>query len=418
MVLPSGRSRRLAPVDLELRTIEPDEYESHQRLLSHAFAEDIEPSESELIRRITEFDRTLGAFDGGALVGTGSISSLEITLPGATAPVAGVTAIAVMPTHRRRGVMSALLQKQFEEVHEGNESLACLYASEGAIYQRFGYGMAAPMGHFDIATSRSAFVRPFQPRGEIHALQRGEAMDVLKDVYERGRTRWPGMLSRPGEWWEYRLHPHAHGAGGYSQWFFAAHQADELDGYVVYRVKQDWSHEMPNLQLDVEELIALNQHAYAALWRFCLDTDLVARVQGWKRPADDPILYMLAEPRALQLHVRDGLWVRLVDVDAALSTRRYSAEGRLVFEVRDTHCPWNEGRFELDGGPEGASCLRSDAEPDLIVDVADLGTTYLGAGSFHTLAEASRVIEGTPGALRRADAMFTWRPGPWCAHII
>jgi predicted acetyltransferase len=314
--------------------------------------------------------------------------------------------------------MTAVLRKQFEDIHDGDEAIACLYASEGAIYQRFGYGMGSPMGYFNIDKRRSAFARSIQPRGEMHVLNRAEAMPVIRDVYERGRTRWAGMLSRPGDWWDYRLHAHTHGEGGYSQWFFAAHQAEELDGYVIYRIKQDWTQEMPNLQLEIEELLALTEDAYAALWRFCFDTDLVARIQGWKRPADDPILYMLAEPRALQFHVRDGLWIRLVDLDEALEARRYSAHDRLVFEVRDDHCPWNEGRFELDGGPDGASCHRTEAEPDLLVDVADLGATYLGGVPFHTLAGASRVVEITPGALRRADAMFTWRPGPWCAHII
>jgi predicted acetyltransferase len=404
-------------VDLEIRTVGEQEWDALIRTLSLAFGEHMDPGERDLARKVTEFDRTIAAYENGTIVGTGSIASLEMTVPGGTAPVAGVTSIGVLPTHRRRGVMTGLIRQQFEDIRERNEALACLYASEGAIYQRFGYGMGAPMGYFDIDKRRSAFTRPFQPRGEVHALQHQEAMDVVRDVYERGRTRWPGMLGRPGDWWEFRLHPHVHDAA-YSKWFFAAHQADELDGYVIYRIKQDWTHESPNLQLDVEELMALNADAYAALWRFCLDTDLVARVQGWKRPASDPILYMLAEPRALQLHVRDGLWVRLVDVEAALAARRYFAEGRVVFEVRDGHCPWNEGRFELEGGPDGASCRRTDAEPDVVVEAADLGATYLGGGSFHTLAEAGRVLEATSGALSRADAMFTWRPGPWCAHII
>jgi predicted acetyltransferase len=170
--------------------------------------------------------------------------------------------------------------------------------------------------------------------------------------------------------------------------------------------------------LDVEELVALNEDAYASLWRLCFDTDLIGRVEGWKRPADDPIVHMLAEPRALQLKYRDGLWVRLVDLEPALEARRYGTEGRLVFEVRDAHCPWNEGRIELDGGPEGARCRPTGAEPDLVVDVADLGATYMGGVSFDVLARAGRVLEEEPGTLQRADAMFGWRPGPWTAHII
>jgi predicted acetyltransferase len=404
-------------MDLEIRTVEQHEWDPLLRMLSLTFGETIDPDEAAAARKVTEFDRTIAAYDDGAMVGSGSIASLEISVPGGTAPVAGVTSIGVLPTHRRRGVMTAVLRRQFEDVHEGPESLACLYASEGAIYQRFGYGMGVPMAAFSIDRRRTSFARPLQPRGEIHLLERREAMEPIRDIFERGRTRWPGMLDRPGDWWEYRLQ-HQHDRESYTDWFFALHQAEELDGYAFYRVKQGWSHQGPNLELELEELMALNEDAYAGLWRFCFDTDLVGRVHGWKRPADDPILHMLAEPRALRFHVRDGLWVRLVDVDAALEARRYWTEGTLVFEVRDGNCPWNEGRFRLEGGPDGASCSRTDAEPDLVVDAADLGAAYMGGVAFQTLAGASRVVEASRGALKRADAMFTWRPGPWCAHVI
>ena len=404
-------------MDLEIRNIEEQEWDTLLRMMSLAFGENVDPTEAALARKVTEFDRTIAAYEDGTMVGSGSIASLEISVPGGTMPVAGVTSIGVLPTHRRRGVMTTVLRRQFEDIHEGRESLACLFASEGAIYQRFGYGMGVPMATFSIDRRRTAFVRSHQPRGEIHLLPREEALEAIKDIFERGRVRWPGMLDRPGDWWEYRLQ-HQHGGESYTDWFFAVHQAEELDGYAIYRVKQGWSHRGPNLELDLEELMALDEDSYAALWRFCFDTDLVGRIHGWKRPADDPILHMLAEPRALAFRVRDGLWVRLVDVEPALEGRRYSAEGRLVFEVRDANCPWNEGRFQLEGGPDGASCRRTDAEPDLVVDAADLGAVFMGGVAFQTLAGAGRIVEATPGALKRADAMFVWRPGPWCAHII
>lgn len=405
-------------MDLELRTIEEQEYEAHQRVLSLAFSEDLDPTEATLVRKITEFDRTLGVFDRGTMVGTGSIASLEMALPGAMAPVAAVTAIGVVPTHRRRGILTSIMRRQFEEVHDGKEALAVLFASEGPIYQRYGYGMGGPMGTFSIDTRMSAYVRPYQPRGEIHLLDRDEALKAIKPVYEEARTRWPGMLSRPGGWWDHRLHEHQHNGPGYSRFFFAVHEGQELDGYVFYRVKDRWNDEGPNSLMDVEELVALTDDAYAALWRQCFDTDLVRRVEGWKRPADDPIVHMLAEPRAMQLKIRDGIWVRLVDVRPALEARRYSAEGRLVFEVRDALCPWNEGRIALDGGPEGARARKTDADPDLVVDVADLGAVYLGGVPFYTLARARRVVEAAPGAIRTADAMFGWQPGPWTAHVV
>jgi predicted acetyltransferase len=163
--------------------------------------------------------------------------------------------------------------------------------------------------------------------------------------------------------------------------------------------------------------VAATPEAYAALWRFCFDIDLMERIEAWPRSADEPLFHMMANPRQLKLKLSDGLWVRLVDVAQALEARRYAAEDRLVFEVRDSFCPWNEGRLALEGGPGGARCTRTDNEPDLVVDVRDLGAAYLGGTRFDELARAGRVVESAPGALRRADAMFSWSPAPWCPAV-
>jgi predicted acetyltransferase len=406
-------------MDVEIRTVEPHEWESLLRVLARAFGESVDPSASELGRAVTEFDRTHGAYDGTTLVATGSLASLRLSVPGGEVPAAGVTGVGVLPTHRRRGLMSAIMRAEMDQIRErGAEPIACLYASEAAIYQRFGYGMGVPMGTFEIDRRRGSFARPHVRRGEISMLEREEALGILAPVYERVRGRWPGMLDRPGKWWDYRLHPHTHGESGFTDFLFAAHQSpEELDGYVVYRLQERWSDQGPAAVLDVEELVALSPEAYASLWRYCLDTDLVGQVQGWKRPVDEPLLHLLAEPRALQLKVRDGLWLRLVDVAAALEARRYWTEDRLVLEVADDFCPWNEGRYELDAGPHGATCRPADREPDLVLDAATLGAAYLGGVAFDTLARAGRA-DGEPDALRRADAMFMWRPAPWCAHVI
>lgn len=128
-------------------------------------------------------------------------------------------------------------------------------------------------------------------------------------------------------------------------------------------------------------------------------------------------MHMLAEPRRLRFKVEDGLWVRLVDVATALAGRRYSTEGKVVLDVSDSFCPWNEGRYELVGGPDGAECRSTEAEPDLELTTADLAAVYLGGVRFTALREAGRIIENDPGAVRRADAMFAWDPAPWCPDM-
>jgi len=189
------------------------------------------------------------------------------------------------------------------------------------------------------------------------------------------------------------------------------------DGYLVYRTKQDWSQGYANGTADVVEMVTANTDAYGALWRYCFDLDLMTRTTAWLRPVDEPLIHMLAEPRRLRFRIEDGLWLRLVDVPAALAGRRYATEGNVILEVRDSFCPWNEGRYELVGGPDGAHCRSSSAEPDLVLSAADLAAAYLGGVRFDALRQAGRVIENRTGALRRAETMFTWDPAPWCPDM-
>jgi predicted acetyltransferase len=163
--------------------------------------------------------------------------------------------------------------------------------------------------------------------------------------------------------------------------------------------------------------MATTRDAYAALWRYCFDADLIRTVEGWKRPVDESLLYMLANPRGLGVRVRDGTWLRLVEAPAALEGRAYGTEGRLVFDLHDGFCPWNEGRWELEAGPDGAACRPATKEPDLVLGAGELASMYLGTVPAGGLARAGRVEEITAGALGIADAMFASDPAPWCPYI-
>jgi predicted acetyltransferase len=161
-------------------------------------------------------------------------------------------------------------------------------------------------------------------------------------------------------------------------------------------------------------LIATTAEAYAALWRHVLDVDLMARVSAEMRPVDEPLRFLLADSRQPKTRIEDGLWLRLVDVAAALAGRRYAVEGRLGLRVRDEFCSWNDGPYELVGGPAGAECKRNSRSPDLALDAADLAALYLGGNRFRALSEAGRVQELRPGGIARADAMFATERAPWC----
>jgi predicted acetyltransferase len=403
-------------MDLEFRTINEEEFESYIRAVERGFGGQPTPEEIAVERSVTEFARSIVAVDGDRFVGTAGAFTFELTIPGGRAPMAGVTAVAVSPTHRRRGILTEMMRRQLEDVRDRGEPLAGLFASEGSIYGRFGYGMASPGVHLKVERDRSAFAHPHRPQGQVELVERGEAMNAMPFAYDRTRLEQPGALGRDAAWWEYRFTDLESWRDGASPYFFALHRdRRDVDGYVVYRVKHDWQG-VSRSQLQVRELVAATPGAYADLWRFCLDHDLIHEIEAWGRPADEPLLYMVAEPRRLQLRVIDMLYLRLVDVAAALEARRYRTSGRLTFEVRDSFCPWNDGTYTLHGGPDGSSVTRG-GDPDLILDSTTLGMAYLGGPRFTSLARAGRVEEVRPGALADADAMFGWDPPPWCGSM-
>jgi predicted acetyltransferase len=187
-------------------------------------------------------------------------------------------------------------------------------------------------------------------------------------------------------------------------------------GYVTYRIHENWDDGLPGHTLSVEELVALNAEVRARLWQFCFDVDLVRVVSAGNVPVDEPLWWMLDDPRRLRVKgVHDLLWVRMLDVETALSARTYASDAVVVIEVVDRSCPEVAGRYRLVGGGGGAAeCRRTADPPDLVLEAADLASAYLGAVRFATLARAGLVSEVVPGALSRADSLFATTPGPAC----
>lgn len=364
--------------------------------------------EVETFRLIFQPERSLSAFEDGEIVGCTTSYSLEMSVPGGTMPIGAVAQVSVQATHRRRGLNTRLMKRQLTDMHEWGEPIAVLQASESIIYGRYGYGMSSFEHTLDIERPYSAYARPYENQGHLRYIDQEEARQVFPDVYERTMLRRNGMVKRNDAWWDFRFaHPALTAQRGHASSWFVKYEVDgQVDGYVRYRIEHP--------VMDVMELMAATDDAYAALWRFCLDMDLVDNIRAPRRAADEPLLWMLADPRRLRQSSIDASWLRLVDVSAALSGRTYSTDGSLVFEVGDSFCEWNDGRLGLDGGPEGAECRMTDQEPDLTLSAADLAAAYLGGVSFQTMFNAGRIEEHVPGALVRADAMFTTAQQPWC----
>jgi predicted acetyltransferase len=309
------------------------------------------------------------------------------------------------------------MRHQLEDARVRGETIEILYASEGGIYGRFGYGVATFGLGMDVETSRTAFVRGYRPTGTVRFAQRDEAVPRILEVNEAVRRSVPGMVGLDRKRLDYTLREH--GPDKDVPFLFAVHESDgATDGYALYRIRHDWRDSIPRSTLVLRDLQGASPGAVADLWRFVFDIDLVERIEVWSRPLDDAVLHLVQEPRRLHPKIRDGLWLRIVDVERALAERRYGAAGRIVLQIDDAFCPWNEGIFVLEADAAGvATCARSAQEPDLRCTVTELGSAYLGGIGFRRLARAGLIDERRAGAMALADAMFSWDPAPWCPYI-
>ncbi|HEY6012913.1 MAG TPA: GNAT family N-acetyltransferase [Candidatus Limnocylindrales bacterium] len=403
------------PDQITLRTPTPDEFPRFVAPLSIAFNEEISDAAIENDRKTIELDRFVGAFDGDQVVGCGGAYTFRLTVPGGEVGAAGVTAVGVLPSHRRRGILRQMMTWLFDQARERHEPLAILWASEAAIYQRFGYGPGTVSSAFEIAKDKIQFRRPVEAPGRFRLVDVDEATERFPAVYEVVRRSTPGTVNRTDARWRWEVLYDApwyrEGAGPKLR---ALYEVDgEIRGYVIYRTKGDWDTSGPKGVVLVQELTALDPAAEQALWAWVGGIDLIASVRARRAPLPHPLQLLLTEPRRLGLTVTDGSWIRIIDLAGALEARSYASPGELVLEVADAFCPANHGRWRLSAA-SGRATVRPapDAEPDLTLDISDVAATYLGAFRFTDLRRAGRVRECRAGAVAQADAMFRTEVAP------
>jgi predicted acetyltransferase len=393
------------------KTTDEEEMLAALRTVVAAFGEELEERDAERAQKTMPVDRALLAVENGVFVGAAASFPFSITIPGGELACAGVTWVGVLPTHRRQGVARALMRHQLDDLRGRGEPLAALWASESQVYGRFGYGMAAPVYEMDALKATFAFRDDPGPVGTVRLVTRDEAAELFPPVYERVRATRAGMLSRSPVWWyESRLHV-APGPSGTGPRFFAVLEIDGVpEGYAIYRIRGEWDGPFPKGSVTVVEALGTSFPATREVWRFLFGVDLTERVEmPFVDPAGD-LLHAVADPRRLRLRLNDGLWLRLVDVGAALRARSWASDDSLVLEVTDAFCPWNDGRWRNDGE-------RVDADPDLALSVADLASLYLGGVDAHGLARAGRLEERTPGAVGRAATLFRTPLPPYCPEV-
>lgn len=395
---------------LEFRNPTEDEMRAAFEAGNVAFGAELRDDDFEIHKQELPPDRVFAAFDGGKAVGLAAAVAFEMTIPGGVAPCAGITYVGVMPTHRRRGVLTQLMRAQLDDLHGRGEPLAALWASEPVIYGRFGYGIAAPAASMEAEKAGFAYRDDPGPTGTVRLVTKDEARKLFPPIYERARLQRHGMMSRSDARWDNRVHDPEHWRDGASPKYYVLIELDgQGEAFAMYRIKEKWERGMPQSELVLVDAIATSTEATRELWRYLFGVDLIAKVSLWNYDPATPLFLMVKDARRLQLKVSDGIWLRLVDVGEALRRRSYAHDGSVVLEIKDEFCAWNEGRYRAgdDGGPtEDAAELRLSA--------ADLASAYLGAFSFERLAAAGRVEELAEGAITRATALFRTELPPWC----
>jgi predicted acetyltransferase len=409
--------------DFQLRAVREEEFPEVHRVASAAFGEVADPAEEAAARAGFNSERSLCAFDDGRLVATSTVYSMELVVPGGDSlPAGGVTWVAALPTHRRLGLLRRMMTGQIDRMAQNREAVSVLLSSEGGIYRRFGYGPATWVTEFKLDTRSARLESGVKPRGRITLLNPSQAREILLPLFERLRPWRVGEVSRPGGWWtEYLFDPKHHREEGGGM-FHVVHTtaAGDADGYATYRVKVGSETESPCNTLRLVEIVTDDSESYAALWDYLLHVDLVRTVAFSRGRLDEPLRWLLADPRALRIEgLTDYLWVRILDVPRALSSRTYAHPGRLVLEIRRSFPEDTSARYRLVVETPGgrAACSSTEDDPDLYLDDADLGSMFLGGVSCEALAGSGRVREMTAGAKALADSMFMTKTQPYCCTL-
>ena len=397
---------------MEPKPVSRDEVREFASSVWRAFHAEMKDVDLDRWERVVEPERTLAIRDRGRIVAGTGIFSRRLAVPGGVVPAAAVTLVGVLPTHRRRGLMSTLMRRQLADVHDaGREAVATLWASEAVIYGRFGYGLATIATKLEVARRGARLRRPSD--AAVDLLAPPDALPAMREVHEALWPTIPGMLDRDGPWWGDRIEDdeeHREGAQ-------PLRAAVSENAYALYAVTQKWDEDGAAGEVAVLEALATTPDAENAIWSFLLGLDLTRRITWELAPSDHPLMHMVTNAGDVRMTDGYGLWVRLVDLPRALAERTYPERFEVVLEVADDVCPWNAGRWALRWDGTTSTCARTATPAGLELGPTELGAAYLGGTRLEVLARAGRVRELRPGALAAADRAFAGDRAPWCLEI-
>ncbi|MGX1270845.1 GNAT family N-acetyltransferase [Streptomyces phaeoluteigriseus] len=413
------------PADMDVRRITDAELPAWMRAAKTGFLRAPTVTDADVAARRTAHigSRTYGAFDAGSCVATFRSFPQELTaVGGAPVPADAITNVAVLPTHRRRGILTRLMTEDLTAAKDRGDVVATLIAAEYRIYGRYGFGPATSAAEWTIDVPRTG-LDPHWPGpedgGRIDFVDLEEVRKTGPELHERLRRVQPGAVSRTDVWWDTDTGA-LRAYGEWSEAFYVAYRSadGEVQGLVSYKADDRWGDaKQPLNTATVEWLIATTPAAERALWHYLCSIDWVTRVKSGARSPDDLLPHLLPDPRAASVTTQsDWLWVRILDVVRALEARTYGGSGSLVLEVTD-HAGFAGGRFLLEAGPDGASCTPTGRGADLTLDVAALASLWLGDESAPRLAALGRLGEERAGAALEADALLRTPRRPWCPDM-
>lgn len=403
---------------IDIRLVGPELLREFTMPISAAFGIAMSPEREERYRRLPELDTRIAAYDGKAIVGCAGVFSFDSsTTGGRLVPTAGLTMVAVHPTHRRQGILRSLMRRHLDEARGKGQPVAALWASEASIYGRYGYGLASYAVDASVERNHSTFVGR-DARAEARFVDDPEALELMPTIWERARRLAPGMPSRSPLWWsQRRLIDHDLARAGAGPLQRVVMTIDGIpEAYALYRTRFAFDEaSLPAGTAIVSEAIGATPAGTRAILRYLCDLDLVTRIKLTNLPVDHPLFLLMVEPKRIHASVIDALWMRIVDVPLALAARSYDAADSIVLEIDDAFCPWNSGRYRLDA--REARAHRTNEPADLWMTAAALGSAYLGGITFSRLAEIGDVQERTDDAIQRADRIFRTNRAPWCPEI-
>lgn len=405
-------------MNITTRPITADETVAFREAIFAGFGEDLDDGSFSpaWFDDLVPLDRTVAAFDGNQIVGTLGAFPFDVTiLGGVSITMAGTTIVTVAATHRRRGVLTAMMRDHLEDGRRRGEPLAGLWASESVIYGRYGFGVATENNAIEIDQNRISIDGD---SGSVRLVTSEEAIKLFPAVYEVERPRRPGMLSRSELWWKHRFDDPKANRDGFSSLRCVLHETDGVpDGYAVYRQKSNWETGFPDGKISIRELIAPSATAHTGLWRFLTSIDLFPQIEYWNLPVDDPLAWKVPDHRRIKRKRWDALYLRVLDVVQALEARTYAADGIVRFTVDDPSFPDEGGTFELAVIEGIGSCRRiGNATADLTLGTTALASLYLGGNSASSMAQAGR-IQGAEESIVLFGRMFRGDVAPWCEEV-